>query len=196
MISFISGKVQFYDKVSVIVNVGGVGYRIFCPPPVLENVQSVNEGVSLYVHSYIREDRFDLFGFLNQDDLNLFQLLISVSGVGPKTALSIFSSGGSSSIKDALSRSDVDFFSSVTGLGKKTAQKIIIELRGKVGSLDDSLESVLEDKKDEDAILALKQLGYRVQEISNVLKNVDKDLPTSAKVKEVLRLMSNRQDCT
>jgi len=191
MIASLTGKVLLSDNDSLVISVGNVGYRVYCPHSILKRLSAGEQEITLFTYPYIRDDRFDLFGFLSVEDLNLFKLMISVSGVGPKTGLLIFGAGGSESIKKALSQSDVSFFSDVPGVGKKTAQKIVLELRDKVGALDDSLETILENKEDEEVVLALKQLGYKAAEIREAVKNLDRSASSSTKIKEALRVLGN-----
>lgn len=171
MIGFISGKVVAYDNPQVVVNVGGVGYRVLVSAIVLSKI-SVGSSLDLFTHTHVREDAIQLFGFLDLLDLKLFEQLIGVSGVGPKTAMGIFSIGGRERITEAIVTNDVAFFSSVPRLGKKNAQKIIIELKSKLGSLEDLDLSGTDAKEHTDVIAALKSFGFSTKEAMTTVKSI------------------------
>ena len=135
MIGTLTGTIAYREEQSIIVDVHGVGYRVLVPTSVSSKVVN-EEGVKLYTHTHVREDLLELYGFTDPSDLKLFQHLISVSGVGCKTALTVFSVGSRQEISKAIVSNDVAFFTSVPRLGKKNAQKIIIELKNKLGGED------------------------------------------------------------
>lgn len=169
MIGSLAGKVELFDSSSILLDVNGVGYKVLVP---LSVQIKLKQGASskLYIYTHVRDDELTLFGFLEKEDLRLFEYLISVSGVGPKTALSIFSVGERSQIISAILSADVSFFTSVPRLGTKNAQKIIIELKGKVGQgIDLDLSSSPENGE---VMSALKQVGFTEKEIRGVLKNI------------------------
>lgn len=182
MIGFLQGKIISKNEQSVLLNVSGVGYKISTPLPLLI---SLNEGleISLYIHTHVREDQITLFGFKDELDLFLFEKLINVSGIGPKSALAMLSVHSPSSIADAVEREDVTALSHTPGVGKKTAEKIILELRGKLSHLAGSKETdtIYEVR------LALETLGYSPKEIHEVLQKIHKENKnTSALIKEAL----------
>ncbi|GDX62231.1 Holliday junction branch migration protein RuvA [Candidatus Levyibacteriota bacterium] len=185
MIGSLYGKVELRDAPYILVNVQGVGYRVLVSSGTLGKAKQDSD-IKLYTYAYIREDALDLFGFEQIQDLKLFERLLSVSGIGPKTAMNVFSIGPRSSIIDAIIKGDVSFFTSVPRLGKKNAQKIIIELRGKfegVGELD-----LTSQDEDEDVIDALKHFGFTPQEARLSLQNIEIDGKTlEEKVKLALR---------
>lgn len=154
----------------MILEVGGVGYKILLPLPVLNGSAKEGAEVRLFTYTHVREDALDLYGFEQFDDLGLFEQLLSVSGVGPKTAMSICSLHKADAIREAIVKGDVDFFSSVPRLGKKNAQKIIIELRQKLGSVQE-LDLSQEDKKQNDDVTrALVSLGFSSNEVKEALR--------------------------
>lgn len=187
MIGSLKGKLTLRDGNYVLVEVGGVGYKVLVPSKV---ATSSEENVSLFVYTHIKEDAFDLFGFSELADLKLFENLISVSGVGPKTAMATFSYSDRESIIKAVLDSDVDFFTKIPRLGKKNAQKIIIELKNKFG--DDSIFNLNEPDSTENAeiIQVLETFGFSAKESRNVLKKIDKSLKTTEeKIKMALKYL-------
>ncbi len=168
----------------IILDVQGVGYKVLAAQDVLSKA---NKGVSLelFIYTHVREDNISLFGFLQSQDLKLFESLISVSGIGPKTAMNIFSVGARSQIMQAIISADTSFFKGVPRLGQKNAQKIIIELKNKFGStadLDLNGDGVLGS---EEAAAALKGFGFTSKEIYNAIKNVKQE---GQKITETIKL--------
>lgn len=187
MISYLEGKVKFKGVGTITLLTGGVGYRVACPIYIINSIK-LDTNCALFIHSHIREDCFDLYGFDQLDELDLFEKLIEVSGVGPKTAIGIFNNGRGEKIKEAILKSDVEFFSGVPRLGKKNAQKIIIELRGKLGGLGD-LADLGESGETKEVVEALKGLGFGVPEIRDALREVRGVEGIEGKIKEAIKRM-------
>ena len=171
MIGFLSGEVVARDDPHIVIDVSGVGYKVIVSNGVLSSIGK-NTKVKLFVYTHVREDAISLFGFLDSLDLKLFENLISVSGIGPKTAMNIFSIGTRDMISQAIITSDVSFFSGVPRLGKKNAQKIIIELKSKLGSIEDLDLSKIDNKENSEVIAALKSFGFTSREALEALKNI------------------------
>jgi Holliday junction DNA helicase RuvA len=185
MIGYLNGKIELKDSPYVFLDVHGVGYKVFVSPNYF-SVLIAGEGAKMFTFTHVREDILDLYGFAHPLDLKLFENLIGVSGIGPKTAIGIFSFGTRIEIIEAILKGDVDFFTKVPRLGRKNAQKIIIELKNKFGDGKDlDLSSGLSDK--DDAVLALKTFGFSTQEANEALKKFDKNLSTEEKVKQALK---------
>ena len=178
MIGFLSGEVVAYDNPHVVVNVGGVGYRVLVSSNVLSKI-SLGSSLKLFTHTHVREDAIQLFGFSDLSDLKLFEQLISVSGIGPKTAMNIFSIGTRDAISQAIITNDVSFFVGVPRLGKKNAQKIIIELKSKLGSIEDLDLAKIDVKENGEVIAALKQFGFSSKEALEALKAIEGDGKTT-----------------
>ncbi len=117
---------------SVVLEVGGVSLRIFVPASQLSDMGSIGTTVKLYTHFYVREEQMALYGFQNQEQLSLFEMLLGVAGVGPRAALNVLSNASSEAVQLAIAQSDVDFLKKVPGIGPKTASRIILELKGKL----------------------------------------------------------------
>lgn len=185
MIGFLRGKVLSVNEHHVLIDVSGVGYKVSAPLPLLISFVP-KEDVSLYIHTHVREDQLTLFGFKDEVDLFLFEKLIGISGIGPKSALAMLSVHSPTSIADAVERGDIPALSHTPGIGKKTAEKIIIELRGKLSHL----VGVQETDTTYEVRLALETLGYSSKEIHDVLQKLKTESKTtSALIKEALTLL-------
>ncbi len=189
MIGFLKGKVELLKRPFVIIDVNGVGYKVLVPETIYAKL-SLGESLKIFTYTYVREDALDLFGFLEAEDLGLFESLLTVSGVGPKTALSIFSFGERKDIIEAIIKGDVTFFTSVPRLGTKNAQKIIIELKNKMGSsadLDLSGKDLLENAE---VVQALKNFGFSVGEAQKAVREIKQiGLTTEEKIRLALKTL-------
>ncbi len=165
MIAFIRGKVHAFGLDWVILDTQSVGYRIGFPRP---EVLSLNTEILLYTYQHIREDEISLYGFLSMDELRLFEQLLSVKGLGPKTALNMLTASSYVRIISAIESSDVTFLKTMPGIGAKTASQIVLDLKGKL------IETEKKDSKAsveiQDAIAALKSLGYKASELAGIEK--------------------------
>lgn len=192
MISYLEGTIKHKGSNCLIVLTNnGVGYKVHVPLDIISRI-SLNSPISLYTHTHVKEDALDLYGFPTQENLALFELLIGVSGIGPKTALSIFGNGKLPKIKEAIVKGDVSFFTSVPRLGTKNAQKIIIELRPKLGSLGE-LDLTAESGETKEIVDALKSFGFSASEAKEALKSI-KDLEgtTSDKIRQALKYLGKK----
>lgn len=189
MIGSLHGKIDLYGKDFLVINVAGVGYKIFVSSDVFEKIHQSKEAVKLFISTQLKENSLKLYGFLKIEDLKIFEQLLQVSGVGPKTALSIFDAGSSEEIKGAIVDNDVSFFTSVSGIGKRGAQRIIVDLKQKISGLEE-IELPFKDLKEyEDVVLALKSLGYPVREARIALKEILKEKKgKEVKTEELLKL--------
>lgn len=172
MIGMLRGLLDTRFDPYIILDVQGVGYKILASNEILNNLPVLGSEVKVYTYTLVKEDMLELYGFTDLLDLRLFELLISVSGVGPKSAIGVFSVGKRGEIVNAILKNDIAFFSQVPRLGKKNAQKIIIELKGKLGSGDDLDLSIGDTLKDDELSLALKNFGYSQQEIAQAVQEV------------------------
>lgn len=188
MIRYITGNVFRTYPGELVLMVGAIGYRVFVLP---DSVSSRRRDTpcSLWVHHAIREDVSDLYGFETEDELVFFELLLAVPGIGPKSALAILSLAPLDKLQSAIARGDAGYLTSVSGIGKKTAQKLVLELKEKVGSTDLGTTHAMTD--DVDVIEALRALGYTTDEIRKVVARLPDDIEgTSARVREALQLLS------
>jgi holliday junction DNA helicase RuvA len=173
MIGTLKGVIEYREDPFLIVDVHGVGYKVLVPNSVLSKVSGMGDSIKLYTHTHVREDLLELYGFTDPADLKVFSLLIGVSGVGCRTALGIFSVGTRADIVKAISTSDVTFFTSVPRLGKKNGQKIIIELKNKLGAGGD-FDLTDEGSAEQDELSnALQAFGYSHREAQEAIRGLD-----------------------
>ncbi|MFA6094832.1 MAG: Holliday junction branch migration protein RuvA [Candidatus Paceibacterota bacterium] len=186
MISTIKGIITYKDIKYVIVEAGGIGYKVSVSADTLTSCHEGNE-VFLWTHLAVRDDAFELYGFNTREGLSFFGLLISVSGIGPKSAIGILSASSIDMLKDAIATGDTSLLTKVSGVGKKSAEKIILELRDKVGARGEG-SSVAGDI---DAIEALEALGYNSKDARDAMKNIPKHLSAGEKVKHALKSLGS-----
>ncbi|OIO29333.1 Holliday junction DNA helicase RuvA [Candidatus Nomurabacteria bacterium CG1_02_31_12] len=192
MIGSIKGKIILKTDKFIIVETTGVGYKINISPDTLSKFKKKDEEVFLWTHTHVREDILDLYGFLNREELEFFEMLINVSGIGPKGALSVLGVASIETLKRAISTSDTAYLTKVSGIGKKTAEKIIIELRDKMQNKTGEKMTDASLRDELDALEALKSLGYSQNEAREALKNVSSDANTNIKIREALKLLSSK----
>jgi Holliday junction DNA helicase RuvA len=189
MISHLAGIVLFREEKYAVIDVGGVGYKIFCSTDTLAGL-SVGSSASLFTYLAVREDALDLYGFATAEDEAFFELLIGISGVGPKSALSILAVSGVSTLKQAIGTGDTSYLTKVSGIGRKTAEKIVLELRDKLRAHADMKEAPHALRAESDAVEALKSLGYSQNEARDALKEVPPEIVgTNARIKEALKIL-------
>lgn len=188
MIGKIAGNPSFIGEKFLIVDVGGVGYKIFVTPLLS---QEAKKGVplELFTHMAVREDAIELYGFSSMIEKDFFELLISVSGVGPRSALGILSVTSVDTLQKAIGSGDTSYLTKVSGIGKKTAEKVVIELRDKLSLFaNESTSAGL--KSQSDAIEALKALGYSQGEAREALQNISSEITdTNTRIKEALKIL-------
>lgn len=178
MITFLEGRIEEKQPTHVVVNVGGIGYEVIIPLSSYDRLPAQGECCRLLIHDHIREDAHHLFGFMSPEERRVFLLLINVSGVGPKTALSVLSGMTVREFKVAISGGDVKRLSSISGIGKKTAERMVVELRDKFGAGEVMEASVAgtvppeAEVKMRDAVLALISLGYKRSEAQEMVMRV------------------------
>jgi Holliday junction DNA helicase RuvA len=173
MIAKIKGTIEYRKDKFVVVDVSGVGYKVHLTAYTLGKLAGIDQ-VDFFIYTSVREDALDLYGFLTLDELDMFELLISISGIGPKAGLGILSIATPKTIKTAILNEDSSILTKVSGVGKKTAERVILELRNKVADLsDDEKDDAISDV---DAIEGLISMGYSMTEARDALKLVPKDV--------------------
>lgn len=188
MIAHVSGVVAEKFANSIIVDVHGLGYEVQVPLTDFDKAL-LNEPIKFYTYHHIREQSQDLFGFSSLAAKKLFELLITVQGVGPKAALAILSLGESEVVRNAIANSDTAFISKASGVGKKTAERVVVDLSDKVGlaiAITSALDSSIPLVADE-AMEALMALGFNLNDATAALEKVPTDLPTAERVTQALR---------
>ncbi|MEW6084760.1 MAG: Holliday junction branch migration protein RuvA [Chloroflexota bacterium] len=185
MISTLRGEIAQIEDTSLIVEVGGVGLRVFVPAP-LRARHKTGEAAFLFTHLVVREDALTLYGFESQADRDLFNVLLGVDGVGPKVALSVLSTMTLDAIQRAIFADEAELLSRVPGVGKKTAQKIALHLKDKLKPLDGLKQVAQLSDADSEVLAALTALGYSVVEAQAAIQSIPKD--ASQDSEERLRL--------
>lgn len=191
MIATLHGVVSEKLAEVIVLDVNGVGYGL--------NVTAEDYGAlitgekaKLYVYEHIREQSHDLFGFVSKETLALFELLLSVNGIGPKMALNMLSIGSSEGVKQAIASGDVAYIQQANGVGKRVAERVVVDLKDKVGlaGVDLSSTGILQAEdslKQDEAIVALISLGYSSGDAAHALQKVDPKLPTEDRIKQALK---------
>lgn len=190
MISRIEGLIVAKNEKFVVISAGGVGYKVYCST---ETLNETREGVnfSLWTYLSVREDSLDLYGFVDQENLDFFEMLIGISGIGPKSALVVLSATSVETLKKAIGSGDTSYLTKMSGIGRKTAEKIVMELRDKLKA-HGGAESAKHLRSEDDLMEALKSLGYSHSETREALKKIPTDIKdTGEKIKEVLKILSN-----
>ncbi len=189
MISNLNGTIEDMLSDQVIIDVNGVGYGVYVAN---EDYGALKKGdqKKLYIYEQIREQSYDLYGFLNPKTRQFFELLLSVNGVGPKMALNVLSIANTEAVRSAIASGDVSFIQQANGVGKRVAERVVVELKDKVGlsSTDLSATGILTAANSADeATQALIALGYSPADATRALSNVATDLPIDEKVKQALK---------
>lgn len=183
MISQLKGKIDFKTEKFLIVDVNGLGYKVFCSPNTFKKLPGVGERICLFTFLYSREDTIELYGFLNHQELELFETLNDISGIGPKTAMLLASLGSLEKLKEALEKEKIPF--EIKGIGKKKMQKILLELTGKIKEI-----SKKEFPQKDEALEALVGLGFPHQKAKAVLSRLPDEIKdTETKIKEALKIL-------
>lgn len=200
MIAFVSGILEMKLNGYIVINVGGLGYKVFMSETSIDNLGSIGDKVIVYTHHHVREDDISLYGFLTMEELNMFELLISVSGVGAKSALSILAKIEPSNFALAVITNDTSKLVKIPGVGAKTAARIVLELKDKLKNQDVVKEKVditqnntLNEEQLNEAISALQVLGYNRRDIEKVFEKIEIDnLTLEEMIKQGLKYLSNK----
>ncbi len=185
MIATLRGEITQVEEHAFIVEVGGVGLRVFIPAP-LRGRMKVGETILLYTHLVVREDALTLYGFESQAERDLFNMLLGVDGVGPKVSLAVLSTLTLETVQHAVRAEESDILSRVPGVGKKTAQKIILYLHDRLKPTDALAKIAALSDRDSEVLAALTALGYSVVEAQSAIQSLPKDAPED--VEERLRM--------
>ncbi len=172
MIASLRGKVIKKNLDSLVIEVAGIGYKVFTPISVIDGAK-IEEEIFLYAHTQVREDVLALYGFLSAEDLNLFELLISVSGIGPKAGLNILSTASSEKVITSIRKQDPALLFSVPGVGKKTAEKVVIELKSKLGGTDEFYSG---NSASQEIYQALVNLGFKPAEVNQAITKIPPEI--------------------
>ncbi len=192
MFAMLNGRVVETEDHALIIDVGGIGFRVFATDRTVRDVQG-GEGIKLYIHESIREDAFDLYGFLTKEERNLFLQLIGVSGVGPKAALSVLSTLRPAELSAAVAQSDAKRIATAPGVGPKIAQRIVLELKDKLApATGEAIGEAPLTALGNEALAALMALGFSAVEARDALQNADGSAPTGEQVRQALMYLNKR----
>lgn len=181
MLAYIKGTLEMKFDNYVVIDVGGLGYKVFMSETSIENVGNIGEVVKVHTHYRVREDDISIYGFLSNEELKMFELLLSVSGIGAKSAITMLSNITPSSFALAVITSDTSKLVKIPGIGAKSAARIILELKDKIKTIEATKqeattqikEAIVDDNKLQEAISALQVLGYNRKEIEKVFEKMD-----------------------
>ena len=189
MIGYIEGEVIFKGDRSLILKTGGIGYALSTTPELVTRL-TVGEAAHLWTHLAVKEDALDLYGFSSRDELELFRLLISISGIGPKSALGVLSLADVKTLAHAIGSRDSGYLTKVSGIGKKLAEKIVLELRDKVGEL---IKGGNISNAETEAIDALESLGYAPRDTREIIRTLAKEHVTAQDIiRKALQTLGGR----
>ena len=192
MFYYIEGTLTMMNEKFSVLDAGGVGYKIYTTLDAAGSLPSLGQTTRLYVHQAVREDSNDLYGFSTEEELSFFEMLLSVSGIGPKSAIGILNVARPETLIQAIASHDTAYLTKVSGIGRKTAEKIVLELKDKLREhRRDGDEGML--RRESDEIEALRSLGYSQAEARDVFKKVTAASgDTNARIKEALKILSGK----
>lgn len=194
MFAYIKGSLEQKSNNYVVIDVGGIGYKIFMATKAIETLGEIGKVVKVHTHYYVREDNISLYGFNTNEELRMFELLLQVSGIGAKSAIVMLSEISPSSFALAVISDDISQLVKIPGIGKKTAARIVLELKDKlkteeaITKTEEVKLSITNEEETSEAIAALQVLGYTKREIEKALENVDtKNLQLEEIIKQGLK---------
>ena len=194
MFAYIKGSLEQKSNNCVVIDVGGIGYKIFMATKAIETLGEIGKVVKVHTHYYVREDNISLYGFNTNEELRMFELLLQVSGIGAKSAIAMLSEISPSSFALAVISDDISQLVKIPGIGKKTAARIVLELKDKlkteeaITKTEEVKLSITNEEETSEAIAALQVLGYTKREIEKALENVDtKNLQLEEIIKQGLK---------
>lgn len=191
MISKLTGTICDIFETHIILDCHDVGYKVTLSLPLLHKVR-LGEKQTYYIYTHVKEDALALFGFASKKELGLFEMLISVSNIGPKTAMAVLNLGNVDQILQAIAKADSDYFLNVPRVGKKNAQRIIVELRSKIGSIGEIDLTFEESAENKEILQALLDFGFERNEIKNALKKLPKEGKIEEKIRTALKLLGSK----
>jgi len=194
MIASLNGKLESLGGDGAIINVGGIGFRVYMPTSTISTLGAAGETVRLYTHLHLREDNVALYGFATSDELRLFQSLITVSGLGPRLALGMLSSMTIDNLITAIATGNIDLLTEIPGIGKKTANRIALELKDKLGTGWITTPAARLAEANSDVLAALTSLGYSVSEATRAIASLppEPELSLEEKVRQALQYFTTR----
>jgi Holliday junction DNA helicase RuvA len=195
MYEYIKGVFKSIEKEYIVIECGNIGYKIFTSGSTISNMPAIDQEVKIYTHQIVREDFIGLYGFLTREEISMFNLLISINGVGPKAALSLMSIANVSTLKYAIITDDAKLITKAPGIGKKIAQRIILELKDKINLGDPKEKGAvinqidIDNEKLSEAMGALIALGYSDKEAEKSIEKADRGKSVEDIIKQCLKIL-------
>ncbi len=192
MIAYLEGKILNKGKDFIVLKTGSIGYKVFVNSNLLSEIIT-SEEIELFIYHHITEQNSLLFGLKNPEEQEFFELILSVSGIGPKTALNVLATASIFEVKDSISRGESDLLNKVSGIGPKTAERVVLELRNKIGHIEMSADDMKSGGglASGDEIDALIALGYSMTQARDSLRGVDKEIKDSGeRIKKALKSLN------
>jgi len=188
MIAYIRGVLDHKEPNRVVMDVGGVGYEIFVPLSTYQKLPAIGDQVKLFTHHHVREDAANLYGFLSSEEKEIFEMVLSISGVGAKVALSILSAISVDEFRRSVAQGDMKTLTKIPGIGKKSAERMVLELKDKIGKihLDERMVRILEAESGNDAVAALLSLGASSSAAEYAVYRAERLLGKDAKIEELI----------
>ncbi|MDD3614427.1 MAG: Holliday junction branch migration protein RuvA [Candidatus Pacebacteria bacterium] len=191
MLYFIDGEVVRLSSKFIVLKSGNIAFRIFVHPETIVQIGDQKEKIRIFVYLNVKENALELYGFLTQEELEFFELLNSVAGVGPKSALALLGLGEVKNLKAAILSNKVEVLTKTPGIGRKTAERIILELKSKISTEEGAIEGLESDLELEDALL---DLGYSKSDIKKIINQVpNKQSPLNERLKAALKLLGGKK---
>lgn len=188
MLSHLKGNLETRAEKYVVMDIGGVGFKVFVSPTTLEQLPPAGQRVALHTHLYVRQEALEMYGFLTRPELIFFETLLSVSGVGPRVALGVLSVAPVNAIAAAIAKGQAELLTKVSGVGNKVAQKIILELKDKITKLGFGADET--EFQDHEVIDALVSLGYSQAQARSAIRNLPKETKgVEKRIKEALKIL-------
>lgn len=198
MIAYVRGVLDHKEPGRVVLDVGGIGYEIFIPLSTYQSLPPVGAQTKLFTHHHVREDTLQLYGFLSSEEKEVFEMVLSISGVGAKVALSILSAVSVDEFRRSVAQGDMKSLTKIPGIGKKSAERMVLELRDKIGKvhLDERMVRILEAESGNDAVSALLGMGASQSAAEYAVYRAERLLGKDAKLEDLifqsLKLMGNQ----
>jgi Holliday junction DNA helicase RuvA len=189
MISYLKGQVLNKNLQTIILEVNGIGYEIFIAAELIQNLKEGQDSEIWIFHS-VKENAEELYGFKTKEDLNFFKLLLTISGIGPKSALSILNSSPIKTLTEGIQSADASYLSKISGIGKKVAEKVVVGLKDKLGAIE--FDSGNSQNQNSIVIDALNALGYSERESRGVIQKIEKTSNPEQMIKEALKLLNQK----
>ncbi len=192
MIYSLFGKLTAKTKLFIVVETSGIGFKVFASRRTINKLPKIKSKINIFCHTYVKQDGIELFGFYDKSELEVFEMLISITGVGPKMALKILSVIKPEELMSAVNKKRADLLTKISGIGRKTAERIILELKDKI-AVKESEEIISMLEIDVDISEALKRMGYRQSEVKDAIKSIPPKMEKPEdRIKSALRFLSKR----